>query len=54
MAWTVLETNANSGAVETEISDFEATEAPDSIDQIDTTKIGRDRVLITVVYTAAA
>lgn len=54
MAWTVLEANANQGSVETAISDFEAAEAPSSIDQIDSTKIGRDRILITVVYTAAA
>lgn len=53
MAWTVLESKANRGSVEQAISDFEAAEAPDSIDSFETTKIGRDRVLITVVYTPA-
>lgn len=64
MAWTVLEARAAATAdgsadrvhpsIEAAIADFEATEAPDSIDQIDTTRLASDRVSITVVYTPGA
>lgn len=63
MAWTVLESRANATAsgdsdrvypsIEAAIADFEATEAPDSIDQIDTVKLSSDRVSIQIVYTPA-
>lgn len=61
MAWTVLEARANATAsgdadrvfpsIEAAIEDFEASESPDSIDQIDTVKIASDRVSIQIVYT---
>ncbi|UTF55988.1 hypothetical protein [Natronosalvus rutilus] len=64
MAWTVLEARANATAggdsdrvypsIEAAIEDFEATEAPDSIDQIDTVKTSSDRVSIQIVYTPGA
>lgn len=62
MAWTVLEARANATAsgnadrvypsIEAAIADFEATEGPSSIDNIDTERIGSDRVSIQIVYTA--
>lgn len=62
MAWTVLEAKAAATAegttdrvypsVEAAISDFESTEAPSSIDQVDVERLGRNRVVITIIYTA--
>ena len=64
MAWTVLEARAAATAdgdadrvypsIEAAIADFEATETPDSIDQIDTTRLASDRVSIQIVYTPGA
>lgn len=62
MPWAVLEARANATAsgnsdrvypsIEAAIADFVATEAPTSIDSIDTVKTSSDRVSIQITYTA--
>lgn len=50
MAYSVLDANANSGSMESAISDFAS--GVSSVDSVeDTVQVGRDRVLITVSYT---
>jgi hypothetical protein len=51
MPYEVLDANANTGAMKTAIDDFAA--GVSSVDSVeDVTKLGRDRVAITVQYTA--
>lgn len=51
MPYEVLDAHADSGSMQTAIEDFAA--GVSSVDSVeDTVKIGRDRVAITVEYTA--
>lgn len=53
MAVTCLDAAANSGAIETAITDWETATSPTSIDHVDVEKTGRDHVLITIIYSTA-
>ena len=51
MPVAVLDAKADRGSVDTAISEFDTETAPASIDQVDSTKTGPNRMVITVVYT---
>ena len=51
MPVAVLDAKADRGSVDTAISEFDDATAPTSIDQVDSTKTGPNRMVITVVYT---
>lgn len=50
----VLETSRNALDIETEIQQFLDTADAESVDDVELLKRGRNRVLITITYTAAA
>ena len=47
-----VEANANAGAIESAIQDWLDNNAVTAVDDTETTKIGRDRVVVTIMYTA--
>ena len=51
MAYEVLDAKADRGSVEAAISEFETAASPTSINQIDSTRTGPNRMVITVIYT---
>lgn len=48
----VLDANANSGSIQSTISDWLSGNSVTSVDDTETVKIGRDRVLVIIMYTA--
>lgn len=51
MPVAVLDSHADSGALETAIADWESTVNPASIDHVDIEQVGSGRLLVTLIYT---
>ena len=52
MPTVTIDAKADSGSIDSAISTWEAGASPTSIDKIDTERIGPNRVIVNVVYTA--